>query len=160
MLVSCSLSLSLPFCVAFWDLRKGSSPVESSMLESSHHDPVYDVFWIQSRTGNECCSISTDGQLLWWDIRKLKKGPTDAMTMQGENDVVFGGTAMEYKSDAGVSDELTHKDTVSCIIFSINQHHVDSQELHPCTGRFHNGVSHLVSFLIDCLPFPSSSCDS
>ena len=93
--------------VAFWDLRKGSAPVESSVLENSHHDPVYDVFWIQSRSGNECCSLSTDGQLLWWDIRKLKKGPTDVMLLSGQgvdgNDIIYGGTAMEYRSDAGAT---------------------------------------------------------
>lgn len=44
------------------------------MIEKSHHDPVTDVFWVQSRTGNECVSSSTDGQLLWWDIRKLSAG--------------------------------------------------------------------------------------
>lgn len=58
----------------FWDLRKGSSPVDSSLLETSHRDPVYDVFWVQSRTGNECVSVSTDGTLLWWDVRKLANG--------------------------------------------------------------------------------------
>ena len=93
--------------VGFWDLRKGGSPVESSILESSHHDPVYDVFWIQSRSGNECCSLSTDGQLLWWDIRKLKKGPTDVMLLNSQGsdgqDIVYGGTAMEYRSDAGAT---------------------------------------------------------
>ena len=93
--------------VGFWDLRKGSAPVESSILEHSHHDPVYDVFWIQSRSGNECCSLSTDGQLLWWDIRKLKKGPTDVMLLNGQgadgNDIIYGGTAMEYRSDAGAT---------------------------------------------------------
>lgn len=101
--------------VAFWDLRKGSTPVESSILENSHHDPVYDVFWIQSRSGNECCSLSTDGQLLWWDIRKLKKGPTDVMLLSAQGggaggadgasaaDIVYGGTAMEYRSDAGAT---------------------------------------------------------
>jgi len=93
--------------VAFWDLRKGHTPVESSILENSHHDPVYDVFWIQSRSGNECCSLSTDGQLLWWDIRKLKKGPTDVMLLNAPGsdgaDIVYGGTAMEYRSDAGAT---------------------------------------------------------
>jgi len=93
--------------VAFWDLRKGASPVECSVLEQSHHDPVYDVFWIQSRSGNECCSVSTDGQLLWWDIRKLKKGPTDSMTLSGSTsdgrEIIYGGSAMEYRSDAGAT---------------------------------------------------------
>lgn len=104
--------------ISFWDLRKGVLPIESSLLEHSHHDPVYDVFWIQSRSGNECCSLSTDGQLLWWDIRKLKKGPTDVMLLSSSGnqnpsgggdggasaaDIIYGGTAMEYRSDAGAT---------------------------------------------------------
>lgn len=43
-------------------------------MEKSHHDPVYEIHWIQSRSGNECCSVSTDGHILWWDIRKLASG--------------------------------------------------------------------------------------
>lgn len=97
--------------IGFWDLRKGSQPTSCSVLENSHHDPVYDVFWIQSRTGNECCSVSTDGQLLWWDTRKLEDGPTDSMVLSasaGENkdDKVFGGTSLEYRSDAGATRYL------------------------------------------------------
>jgi dynein intermediate chain 2 len=45
-------------------------PQESSLIEKSHHDPVYDVFWFSSKTGNQCASVSTDGQMLWWDTRK------------------------------------------------------------------------------------------
>lgn len=94
--------------IGFWDLRKGSDPHETSKVELSHHDPVYDVFWIQSRSGNECCSISTDGQLLWWDVRKLVSGPTDSMSLLANNDdkFTFGGTSMEYKSDAGATRYL------------------------------------------------------
>ncbi len=92
--------------VSFFDLRKGSAPVEVSVAEQSHHDPVYDVFWIQSRTGNECCSVSTDGSLLWWDIRKLSKGPMDRMMLTTNSDVPFGGTRMEYKMDAGATKYL------------------------------------------------------
>jgi len=93
--------------VAFWDLRKGAQPVESSILEKSHHDPVYNVFWTQSRTGNECCTISTDGRLLWWDTRKLSEGPTDEMYLrEGDDTTLFVGTAMEYRSDAGATKYL------------------------------------------------------
>jgi len=43
----------------------------TTVLEKSHHDPVYDVYWLTlGKTGTECVSSSTDGQLLWWDINK------------------------------------------------------------------------------------------
>jgi hypothetical protein len=34
-------------------------------------DQVYDVVWLQSKTGTECASVSSDGRLLFWDVRKL-----------------------------------------------------------------------------------------
>lgn len=92
--------------VATWDLRKGSQAVDSSILEKSHHDPVYDIFWIQSRTGNECASVSTDGTLLWWDTRKLEGGPMDTMELQGDDGVIYGGTSLDYKSEAGATRYL------------------------------------------------------
>jgi WD40 repeat protein len=49
--------------VAFWDVRKGSTPVDMSILESSHRDPVYNVLWINSKSGTEFFSSSTDGQV-------------------------------------------------------------------------------------------------
>lgn len=48
---------------AYWDTRKGSQPVEMSAIENSHRDPVYKVIWLQSKTGSETFSASTDGQV-------------------------------------------------------------------------------------------------
>lgn len=96
--------------IAFWDLRKGSLPVETSLLEKSHHDPVYDIKWIQSRTGNECVSVSSDGQLLWWDTRKLTDGtpwvPNDSMLLKAKSDDTYGGASLEYKADGGATRYL------------------------------------------------------
>ena len=38
------------------------------------------MFWINSKTGNQCVSVSTDGQMLWWDTRRLTE-PTDNLLM-------------------------------------------------------------------------------
>lgn len=59
--------------IQYFDDRKGSAAVDSSPIEKSHRDPVYDVAWMQSKTGTECCSVSTDGQIFWWDIRKVHR---------------------------------------------------------------------------------------
>lgn len=91
--------------LSFWDLRKGSTSTLESLIEQSHHDPIYDVHWIQARGNNECCSVSTDGQMLWWDVRLIAKGPIDRMDMKGEH-TVYGGTALEYKSDIGATRYL------------------------------------------------------
>ncbi|NXO99771.1 DNAI2 protein, partial [Certhia brachydactyla] len=64
--------LFLPFPV-YWDTRKGGLPMEMTPVEFSHRDPVYGAHWLPSRTGTECFSGSTDGQVLWWDIRKMSQ---------------------------------------------------------------------------------------
>nr|XP_048302125.1 dynein axonemal intermediate chain 2 isoform X2 [Myodes glareolus] len=48
--------------IACWDTRKGSLVAELSTIEFSHRDPVYGTIWLQSKTGTECFSASTDGQ--------------------------------------------------------------------------------------------------
>lgn len=50
--------------VCFWDVRKGSEPCETSPLQISHRDPVHNVLWINSKSGTECFSASSDGQVL------------------------------------------------------------------------------------------------
>ncbi|EOD33592.1 hypothetical protein EMIHUDRAFT_229544 [Emiliania huxleyi CCMP1516] len=58
----------------------GLAPVETSIIEKSHRDPVYDVWWLQGKTAYECASTSTDGQVLWWDIRKLAE-PAEQLSL-------------------------------------------------------------------------------
>jgi dynein intermediate chain 2, axonemal len=64
---------------AVWDLRRGMRPVELSTIEKSHRDPVFKTRFLQSKTGTECFSCSTDGQVLWWDIRNMAE-PTEVRT--------------------------------------------------------------------------------
>ncbi|XP_063265713.1 dynein axonemal intermediate chain 2 isoform X3 [Prinia subflava] len=59
--------------LVYWDTRKGGLPMEMTPVELSHRDPVYGACWLPSRTGTECLTGSTDGQVLWWDIRKLSQ---------------------------------------------------------------------------------------
>ncbi|NWI59043.1 DYI3 protein, partial [Calyptomena viridis] len=66
--------------MVYWDTRKGGQPVQVSPAERSHRDPVYGAIWLPSRTGTECFSASTDGQVLWWDIRKLSE-PSERLVL-------------------------------------------------------------------------------
>ena len=100
--------------ITFYDLRRAGGsgketlPQGTSIIEKSHHDPVYDVFWINSKTGNQCVSVSTDGQMLWWDTRKLNE-PTDSLLMSTDvkgSGQVLGGSSLEYNSEAGPSKYL------------------------------------------------------
>lgn len=47
--------------------------VSVSFCRCRHRDPVFDFAWLQSKTGSEALTVSTDGQVLWWDIRKLSE---------------------------------------------------------------------------------------
>jgi len=40
-------------------------------LNVSHIEPVYKTMWISSKTASEFFTASTDGTVLWWDIRKF-----------------------------------------------------------------------------------------
>lgn len=107
--------------ITFYDLRRQqSTPFDTSLIEKSHHDPVYDVFWISSKTGNHCASVSTDGQMLWWDVRKLGQ-PTDQLLLNTDSKAggnVLGGSSMEYNSEAGPTKYLVG--TEQGIVMSIN----------------------------------------
>merc|ERR1711968_322166 len=103
--------------ISFFDLRKSSKqPFETSVIENSHHDPVYDVFWISSKTGNLCASVSTDGQMLWWDTRRLGE-PTQRLQLKTPNGTVLGGSSMAYNTEAGPTKYLvgTEQGTVLSI---------------------------------------------
>ncbi|GCB65186.1 hypothetical protein scyTo_0007664 [Scyliorhinus torazame] len=49
--------------MGYWDTRKGGQAVEMPAIEVGHRDPVYKIIWLQSKTGTECFSASTDGQV-------------------------------------------------------------------------------------------------
>lgn len=84
--------------LSYWDTRKGSFPADTSSLEKSHRDPVYSVNWVQSKSGAEFFSTSTDGQVLWWDIRKLTE-PTESMQIDPEkNGTIVGGTVLDFET--------------------------------------------------------------
>jgi len=110
--------------IVYFDLRKPNAPagkckpLSVSLIDKSHHDPVGDVFWVQSKTGHQCASVSTDGQLLWWDMRNLE-APTDSIPLpefacdaaadgdeKEEKNLTLGGSSLEYNTEAGPTKYL------------------------------------------------------
>lgn len=87
--------------VAYWDTRKGHNPVDSSPIEKSHRDPTYDMAWLQSKTGTECQSVSTDGFVHWWDIRRLGEPVESLLLTEKGQTTVLGAVSMEYEAAAG-----------------------------------------------------------
>ena len=57
--------------LSLFDTRKGSHPISTSSIDSSHHEPVRQIEWLNKSTGFEAVSVSTDGCLCFWDTRRL-----------------------------------------------------------------------------------------
>ena len=86
-------------------------------------DPVYDFAWLQSKTGTECMSVSTDGSVLWWDIRKLGE-PTESLTLKERgSETVLG--AMRYAAKIAAhttQNTLQNKCKCKCARSTCTQH--------------------------------------
>ena len=94
--------------IGVWDHRADRrAPSALSEIEISHHEPVVDLKWLSSKGGNEFVSCSTDGKVIWWDIRDLSKH-SDSLTISeqvqtnGEGDKLVGCTSLEYVAEYGV----------------------------------------------------------
>lgn len=85
-----------------YDLRKGPMPLSKSAVEVTHYDPVYDVVWQQTKTGTDCVSVSSDGRLLFWDVRKLSEAVDECVITDGAaNPKTQGGVSLEWMQEAG-----------------------------------------------------------
>ena len=95
--------------LSFFDLRECDTdgkcyPTSTTVLEKSHHDPVYDIYWLtHAKTGDELVSTSTDGRLLWWDRKKLSE-PVDELVISevfggNEEAKTLGCTRIEYNQE-------------------------------------------------------------
>ena len=92
--------------VSVYDTRVGSTPKEVSIIENSHRDPVSKMAWLAGKTPFECVSTSTDGQVLWWDVRKLGEPIEGLWLVDRSSDAqgaaaFIGATAMEYTGAGG-----------------------------------------------------------
>mmetsp|Transcript_6067 Transcript_6067/g.17314 ORF Transcript_6067/g.17314 Transcript_6067/m.17314 type:complete len:452 (-) Transcript_6067:118-1473(-) len=107
--------------IQLWDVRKGSQPVESSAIETSHYDPVYEICWLQSKTNSECVSVSTDGRVLWWDVRNMAE-PIDTCELTDANKddpKLLGGVSLEWALEAGPGKFLIG--TEQGVVLSLNK---------------------------------------
>ncbi|XP_046653741.1 dynein intermediate chain 3, ciliary-like [Daphnia pulicaria] len=66
--------------VGIWDVRKSQGPVECVPIGVGHSESVTSLIWSNSKAGGEFFSASGDGQVLWWDMRKLN-APIDAILL-------------------------------------------------------------------------------
>jgi len=104
----------------WYDLKRGPTPCMKSKVEVSHYDPVYDVVWMQSKTGQDCASVSSDGRLLFWDCRKLDEFVDECFLTDGGQkgeEKTLGGCSLEWMQEAGPTKFLVgteHGITLAC----------------------------------------------
>jgi len=104
----------------WYDLKRGPTPCMKSKVEVSHYDPVYDVVWMQSKTGQDCASVSSDGRLLFWDCRKLDEFVDECVLTDGGpkgEEKTMGGVSLEWMQEAGPTKFLVgteHGTVLSC----------------------------------------------
>ncbi|KAM9793444.1 dynein axonemal intermediate chain 2-like isoform 1-T1 [Syngnathus typhle] len=84
--------------IMLWDARAGHQATGVSPLEESHTDPVYKAMWLES---DEAFSASTDGQILWWDVRHLSK-PIERLILdikrKDDLDNALGAISLDYSA--------------------------------------------------------------
>ncbi|TEA30801.1 hypothetical protein DBR06_SOUSAS4110272, partial [Sousa chinensis] len=125
--------------IACWDTRKGSLVAELSTIEFSHRDPVYGTIWLQSKTGTECFSASTDGQVMWWDVRKMSE-PTEVVIMDITKkellERALGATSLEFEATLPTKFMVG---TEQGIVISCNRKAKTPAEKIVCTFSGHHG---------------------
>lgn len=93
----------------------GSNRVQAEGVALALLDDFQRVWWrlmplshSQFAAGNQCASVSTDGQMMWWDTRRLGE-PTDTLQLATDSKgggMVLGGSSMEYNQEAGPTKYL------------------------------------------------------
>uniref|UniRef100_A0A3P9IUI9 Dynein, axonemal, intermediate chain 2b n=1 Tax=Oryzias latipes TaxID=8090 RepID=A0A3P9IUI9_ORYLA len=130
--------------VAHWDTRRGCQTVAYSSVEHSHKDPVYKVIWLQSKTGTDAFSASTDGQVLWWDVRKLSE-PTERLILdlskEGNLGRALGGISLEFEITMPTKFMVG---TEEGLIISCNRKAKTPAEKIVCTYDGHRGSVYAV----------------
>jgi len=123
--------------LAFFDLSQQSTPVMSSPIENSHKDPIYDCAWLQSKTGVEIMSCSTDGEVYFWDVRALGQ-PLETLTVTEKGgDKVLGGTCLEYEPAAGATKLMIG--TEQGMVISCNRKVKSTNPADRIVGTFGSG---------------------
>lgn len=64
---------------------------------------MYDFAWLQSKTGTEAMTASSDGRVLWWDTRRLGE-PREELPLAERgvpSGALVGAVSLDYSPAAG-----------------------------------------------------------
>lgn len=97
-----------------FDLHTSKIVASTKSEDFSHSEAVSDFIWIKSRTGMEFVTTSTDGKVIWWEIKNYNSNvvPTPPVTIEPEKPLMlvdktsesekeYGGVRIEYNQEAG-----------------------------------------------------------
>ena len=131
-------------------------------VENSHTEPVSDFVWLKSKNSNEFVTSSTDGSVIWWEIKDkdclvslkgiqlpvdidlqtekpLYLTNTEKVNVDGEDKDItkeYGGTRIDNSTDAGAAKFLLA--TEQGTIFIVNKKKTEGeigQKLGLTSGR-------------------------
>lgn len=57
-------------------------------------------------------TVSTDGSVLWWDIRKLSESVESMQLKEKGSDTTLGGVVVEYDTNAGPTNFMVGTEQV------------------------------------------------
>jgi dynein intermediate chain 2 len=92
--------------VQYWDTRNPRQAAGKSLVQESHKEPIYDLKWLMSKTG-EILTVSTDGTTCIWDIKRMDRPiEGDVVTLQPKGvdtgpKGVLGGLCLDYDPTVG-----------------------------------------------------------
>jgi len=109
-----------------------------SRLEESHSESISDFVWLKSRNGYEFVTTSTDGKVIWWEIKGYNATPAVPVTIEPEKPLVlidkdneiekeYGGTKIEYNPEAGATKFLIGTEQGTIFVANKKKNEADIQ---------------------------------
>jgi dynein intermediate chain 2 len=99
---------------AIFDLNTNKL-IASTRLEESHSEAISDFIWLKSKMGTEFVTSSTDGKVIWWDIKNMfstspppniEPDKPYILVDKEDGDKEYGGMKIEYNPEAGANKFL------------------------------------------------------
>jgi dynein intermediate chain 2, axonemal len=86
--------------IAVWDTRADNEPVRVTDRDCSHRSQANCLKWCSTKTSSEFFTGSAEGDVFWWDFRKLDQ-PVDELLLDPNKRTdrrSFGISVLEYES--------------------------------------------------------------
>jgi len=117
---------------------KDNKVLAVSRLEESHSEPISDFIWLKTKNATEFVTTSTDGKVIWWEIKGLNTNPPATITIEPEKPLIlmdkeneiekeYGGIKIEYNPDAGATKFLIGSEQGTIFVTNKKKNEADIQ---------------------------------